>query len=349
MLREWFRGSTSEPENTDAAPKKAGRMVVDAENPLESTETVHQRRRDAFEKKLAESVKEDPPSANKLVTYDTLFRKVSDILLQGNNHEVQEGITLNISRNAQNVMIGSKWALVNPQMSNWELNLQMNGFTDMIAASWNTMNRYQLMYQRVSSTGALLVTQFMAQKQQGMCQGTVFGVLQYPLVSGGCTQAQYVKDQSFSLSHTQRIVRGVFVGSNLSVDTSTHASTLSHAVSFTTPKKDSSIIAEITPSKGTWRIGAHSFDWGQNMDAAMELEYKESRSGMTSSFNIGCRRSFIGGANLVASLCGFSTVKVNLDLPFGGQMPGVNQFRMTFNCHYDVHSGALKQGLLFTA
>lgn len=349
MLREWFRGSSSEAEKPAEESKPASRMVVDAEKPLETHESSAAKRRDAYEKKLADSVREGPPHPNKTVAYDSIFRKAQGLLMEGGNNEVQEGVTLNVARNAQNTMVSTKWLLANPQKSNWEVTLQMNGFSDILAASWSTLNRYQLTYQRVSSAGAMLVTQFMAQKQGGMTQGTVFAMLQYPWRFGGCTQVQYVKDQSFSMSHTQRLIRGVHLGTNLTVEPQTHGSYLSHAVSFTTPKKDAGFMAECTPSKGTWKVAATAFDWATNMDAAVELEYVEGREGMRSALNLGCRKGFVGGAELTTSLLGFNTAKVNLELPFGGEVQGANQFRLGFNCDYDVHSGALKQGLVFTA
>ncbi|CCW64387.1 unnamed protein product [Phytomonas sp. EM1] len=344
MLKEWLKGSPVEAEKTEA-PKKSARMVLDAEQTLD-TEDSAQARRELFEKKLADSLKEGPPMPNKVVTYENLSQKIQSIL-KGN--EFQEGLNLNVSRNLQNTLIATKWCLVNPNMSNWEINLQMNGFSDVIGASWNTLNRYQLMYQRYTRTGAMWVAQFMAQKQQGLCRGTVFTMLQYPWLPGGCSQFQYVKDQSFTMSHVQRIIRGLYLGSCLNVDPNTHASALSHAVSFTTPKKNASFIAEWTPSKGTWSLAASSFDWGQNMDAAIEVEYKEGREGMATSFNIGCRKNFLTGTKLIASLRGFNKLRVDLELPFGGDMRGMNQFHMMFNCQYDIHSGAVRQGLIFTA
>jgi hypothetical protein len=349
MLRDWLRGSSGEAEKPVEEKKPVGRMVVDAEQPLESNENTAARRREAFEKKLAESAREGPPHPNKTVSYDSIFSKVQGVLLEGNNNELQEGIVLNVARNAQNAMVSTKWTLGSPQMSNWEVNLQMNTFSEVIAASWNTANRYQLTYQRISSAGAMLVSQFMAQKQGGMTQGTVFTMLQYPWRFGGCTQVQYLKDQFLTMSHTQRMIRGVHVGTNLTLETPTHNSFLSHAVSLTTPKKDAGFMAEWTPSKGTWKIAATAFDWALNMDAAIELEYKATRDSMTSALNLGCKKSFVGGAELKTSLLQFNTVKANLTMPFGGEVPGANQFRLEFNCQYDIHEGALKQGLVFTA
>lgn len=351
MLKDWLRGSSA-PADADAGKadtKKPARMQVDTETPIDTPESLSAQRREAFQKKLAETAAEGLPSPNKLVTYDSLFRRVQTILLDGNNNEVQEGLTLNISRNAQNTMVASKWNLSTPQTSHWEINLQMNGFSDVVAASWNTLNRYQLMYQRMSSTGAMLVTQFMAQKQQGMCQGTVFGLFQYPWVNGGCTQVQYVKDQSFSMSHVQRIIRGVHVGSNLTIDPTTHESSISHALSLMTPRKDAGLMAEFTPSKGTWKLAATGFGWQDNMDLAAQVEYKEGRESMVSTISFGVRKAYVGGAQLAASLAGFNKLRINLDLPFGGEHRGMNQFHMLLNCQYGVHDGTFKQGLVFTA
>lgn len=349
MLKQWLRGSSSETEKPAEEKKTVGRMVVDAEKPLETRESSASKRREAYEKKLAESARGGPLHPSQTVAYDSIFRRPQSLLLEGNNNEVQEGVTLNIGRGAQNTMISTKWNLSSPQTSNWEVNLQMNGFSDAIGASWNTLNRYQLFYQRVSSAGAMLVTQFMAQKQGGMTGGTFFAMLQYPWRFGGCTQLQYIKDQSFSMSHTQRLIRGVHLGTNLTVDPQTHGSSLSHAISFTTPTKANSLMAECTPSEGTWKIATTGFSWETNLHLAAEVEYKKTRDGMRSVLNFGCKKSFVGGAELTSSLLGFNTAKVNLELPFGGEVRGPNQFRVGLNCEYDVHNGSLKQGLIFTA
>lgn len=351
MLKAWLRGSSGEEEKPAEEKRVVSRMVVDAEKPLDTHESSESARHEAYQKKLSESLREGPPSPGKTLTYDGIFRKVQGILLEGNasGDDALEGITINVARNAQNTMVSTKWALINPQQSHWEINLQANGFSDVVAASWSTLNRYMLMYQRYSSTGALILTQFMAQKQGGMTQGNVFAMMQYPWRFGGCTQVQYVKGQAFGISHVQRLIRGVHVGTNLSVEVPTHSSSLSHAVSIATPKKDVSFMAEVTPSNGTWKLAATAFDWVANTDVAMELECKGDCGEMKSVLNVGCRRSFVGGARLTTSLLGFNTAKANLELPFGGEVPGMNQLRLALNCAYDIHSGAMKQGLVITA
>lgn len=87
----------------------------------------------------------------------------------------------------------------------------------------------------------MLLTQFMAQKQQGITQGTTFAMLQYPWLPGGCTQVQYLKDQFVAINHVQRLIRGLHVGSLLNFNCMTHETTLSHAAVFTTPDKRTTI------------------------------------------------------------------------------------------------------------
>lgn len=349
MLREWLRGTPSEEVAKPDDAKPVMRMVVDAEQPLESCADERAKQREAFEKKLKESAVEKPAAAQGMLSYETLFRNSQGVMLEGSMNEVQEGININIARNVQNTMLSSKWTLATPQTSNWEITAQMNGFNDIIAASWSTLNRYQLLYQRMPLNGALIVAQFMAQKQRGMVQGNVFGMMQYPWLFGGCTQVQYIKDQSFSVSHLQRLVRGLHVGSNLTLNPATRSSTLSHVLSFITPNKDASFLCELTPAKGSWRLVATAHDWGQNMDAAMQLEYNEGQEGMASLLSFGCRKKFIGGAQLTTAISAFNQLRASLSLPFGGEVPGVNQLALQINCQYDVHSGKLRQGLSLTS
>lgn len=129
----------------------------------------------------------------------------------------------------------------------------------------------------------------------------------------------------------------------------THETTLSHAAVFTTPDKKMTIGAEVNPSAGTWKVLASANDWSHDLDVAMEIEYKNGREGMASLFNFGCRRHFVGGSHLTAALSGFSNLRINLELPFGGQMPGVNQMRLLLSCLYETRTGKLRQGLSITA
>ncbi|KEG13017.1 hypothetical protein DQ04_01271170 [Trypanosoma grayi] len=350
MLMEWLRGKPADESAAPQKPPQRKTLDLDPETPLEpSPAEAIALREDAFRKKLAASAKEGPASPAKLVSYDTMFRRAQRLLIEGNASEIQEGLTMNLSRHAQNVMISSKFALVSPQMSHWEVGLQMNGFSDIVVATYNTLSRWTLMYQRVSSTGALLLAQCMAQRQQGMTQGTVVGMLQYPWVFGGCTQLQYVKGQVLSLSHTQRIIRGVHVGSNLSWDPNTKGTALSYAASATNPAKTGMLAAEWHPSKGEWKLALTRSDWAHDAEFAMQLEYANKGESMLSLLSFGLRKQFVGGGAMSAALCGFSKLKAIVELPFGGERRGFNQLHCLYNAQYDINSGSLKHGLVFTA
>ncbi|CBH14476.1 Archaic translocase outer mitochondrial membrane 40 [Trypanosoma equiperdum] len=351
MLKEWLRGKQSEEPVAQAEPVKRGALGVDVESSLEpSQEEIIAQREDAFRRKLAASAKEGPPSPGKVVAYDTLLRPLQRLLLDGNAAETQEGLTISVARNAQNVMMSTKTMLVSPQMSNWELSLQMNGFSDIVVATYNTLSRWSLMYQRVSSTGALLFAQCMAQRQQGMTQGTVVGMIQYPWVQGGCTQVQYVKDQSFSVSHAQRLIRGFYLGSNLSWDALTKGTSLSYAGCITNPSKTGSLAAEWSPSKGEWKVGLTRSDWASDVEFAMQLEYtKKGQSGLMGLLSFGTKKQFVGGGSVSTAMLGFSQLKAVVEVPFGGDRSGFNQFMCMYNALYDIHSGGLKHGVVFTA
>lgn len=83
-------------------------MNVDAERPLETDDDIKRRRRQQYEKKLAITASESVVKPQHVITYETLFRKPQGILLQGNAHEIQDGIILNTSRSAHNSMVSSK-------------------------------------------------------------------------------------------------------------------------------------------------------------------------------------------------------------------------------------------------
>nr|CCC92951.1 conserved hypothetical protein [Trypanosoma congolense IL3000] len=351
MLREWLRGKQGE-ESADAPkPVKRGTLAVDVETPIEpSQEEATSQYEDNFRKKLAARAKEGPPSVGKLVAYETLFRPLQNILMDGIAREMQEGVTVNIARNAQNVMVSTKTTIISPQMSNWELSLQMNGFTDLVVATYNTLSRWSLMYQHVSSTGALLFAQCMAQAQHGMTQGTVVGMIQYPWVQGGCTQVQYVKDQSFSVSHAQNLIRGLYFGSNLAWDAVTKGTSLSYAFSATNPSKTGTLAGEWSPCKGEWKLGIAKSDWASDAEFAIQLEYAKKGQGASMSLlSLGIKKQFVGGGSVNTSLIGFSKLRAMVEVPFGGEQSGFNRFTCMYNALYDIHSGGLRHGIVFTA
>jgi hypothetical protein len=307
-----------------------------------------QQREDDILRKLRESAKEPPPTPNNAVTYDSVFRSSSRILLDGNQHDVSDGLQVNVSRNAQNCMVSSKWQLGNPQSSGWDVNLQMNGFADMTSVGYSTTGRWSLMYQRVFKSHAMTVLQFMAQPQaaaMGGPAGTFFGLVQYPWVSGGCSQVSYVKSQNFSLNHMQRLIRGVYVGAQMSYDPNTRGSTMAYGFSATNPRKTSTFAGEVKPDSGEWKVAFTTSDWETDMELATQLEFTEKRNGKVSLLSIGMRKSLIGGGVINCVLSGFSKLKANLEMPLGGGQHGLNQLGFVYGLNYDLHSGGLKHGV----
>eukprot|EP00796_Vickermania_ingenoplastis_P006168 gene6168-4446_t len=331
MLKDYLRGSSSAPQEEEAPKKASSRMVVEAETPLNEAEAREERRRAVAEQKMAEIVEQGPAQPKRMVAYDSLFQHVQEILMEdGRGNEFKEGVQINVSRRAMNAMIS-------PNMSEWEVNLQMNGFTDILAATWSTSNRYQLIYQNVSSLGSLFVAQVFAQTKGPATQGSLFTMFQYPWWFGGCSQIQYLKGQNFSLSHTQRLIRGKNVD-------------LAHALSIATHKKNTIMVGEIHPLKGTWKISAAMREWGNSSKGVAELEYKETEDGQkASALKLGFQRAFVGGANITTSLINFDAVNIDVHLPFGGSIQGLNQFKMQLKCKYDLRSGGLKHNLVLTA
>jgi hypothetical protein len=356
MLKDWIQSwsgtsdkdkkeSLSETGKTAAGP---ARLDFDPENQKSSPVDPVERREEEILRKLRESAKEAPPTPNNVVTYDSVFRTSSRILLDGNQHETHDGLQVNVGRNAQNCMVSSKWQFGNPQSSGWDINLQMNGFSDMTSVGYSTTGRWSLMYQRVFKSHAMAVLQFMAQPQamaMGGPAGTFFGLMQYPWVTGGCSQLSYVKSQNFSLNHMQRIIRGVYAGAQMSYDPNTRGTTLSYGLSATNPAKSSSFGVEVKPHSGEWKMAFATSDWESDMELATQLEYTEKRNGKVSILSIGMRKNLIGGGVINCVLSGFSKLKANLDFPFGGSQQGLNQMGMSYSLQYDLHSGGLKHGV----
>lgn len=350
MLKEWFSGKQESKEETAVkTDKKPVRMVLDPEKAGQLTDDEKQAERDAsMSKKLKESAREGPPHPQSLVAYDSIFRSSSRVLMEGNMQEQNEGLQINMSRNAQNTMVSSKWSVGNPQMSHWEVSMQMNGFSDVTAVTYNTMNRWQLMYQRVFRSGAMGVAQFLSQPQGGMNMGTFFGMIQYPWVQGGCTQVQYVKQQAVTVSHMQRLVRGIYCGSSLNYDLNTHGTTVSYGFSATNPSKTGTLAGEVKPESGEWKVAYTRADWGTDQEISTQLEFTEKRNGKISLLSIGLRKQLIGGGLVDVVLSGFSKLRAVVEIPFGCERPGFNQVRLSYNANYDLHTGGFKHGMAFT-
>lgn len=350
MLSQWFGGKAEDPKASEGAKAaKKARMSLDPEAASRLTdEEVQANREAAFERKLRDGIKEGPAHPNNMVTYEAAFRNAQRVLMEGNGAESNEGLQLSMGRNAQNCMINSKWSLGNPQASNWEVSLQMNGFSEVTSVSYCTMNRWSLMHQRIFRTGAMGLIQAFSQPQGGMFMGNLVCLLQYPWVTGGATQLQYVKGQSLSLSHMQRVLRGFFIGSALNYDPNTHATTMSYALLAQNSKKTASVAAEIKPESGEWKVAYTRQEWSTDHEISVQLENTEKRAGLINLLSIGLRKQLIGGGVVDCVLSGFSKLRAVVEIPFGGERQGFNQTRMSYNVQYDIQSGGLKHGLSLT-
>ena len=356
MLSGYFKGeSTEKPVDEGIAKKEnlkaARRAALDAEPeaPTEMSEEEKSESRDnAIRKKLADSAKE-APHQQQMTAYDGMFRNATRILLDSHMADLHEGLQLSLARNAQNAMVSSKWLFGTPQQSHWEVNIQMNGFTDVMSVSYNTLNRWQLMYQRMFSSGAMAVLQFMAQPQaaaMGGPPGTFFGMVQYPWVRGGCTQLQYVRSQQVSLSHCQRLIRGVYVAAQMSTDLNTNSTNMTYAGMSASGKTSWS--GEYKPHSGEWKVATTRSDWGTDTEMACQIENSDKRNGKVCIMSVGVRKNLIGGGNLSAVLSGFSRLKAILEMPFGCERAGFNQLMFSYNAQYDINTGGLKHGISMT-
>ena len=282
-------------------------------------------------------------------SYDKIFRSASRILMESMGGDQSEGLTISTNRQSMNMSIASKYAIHDKQDSSWELTLQMHGFSDFVSATFNTLNRYQLMYQRVFKTGAMLVGQFMV--QPGMMTGSpvpagnFFSVFEYPWCSNGCSSVSYLKGQYVTLSHTQRLIRGLYVGSSVTYDVPTHDTRSSYAFQSTSPNKKTIYSGEVKDN-GDARLAVIHKDWASASEVALEVDYTEGKNGTkSSSFNAGIHRDLFGKGSLSLSLLNFQKLKGALELPFGLDRPGWNQVSMAYNMSYDIYNSSFKQGI----
>jgi len=288
------------------------------------------------------------PHPNNSVAYDNIFRRATQVLLDGQMNQLTEGLQINVARQAQTIMLSSKWQLASPQTSAWEFGLHANGFVDMVAVTYSTTQRWTMMYQRVTRAGALVLMQFMTQPQQmGMGPaGQFFGLLQYPWIKGGCTQLQYVGSAQVALSHMQKTLHGVYLGSQLSYDIMTRGTSLSYGLMVEKP--NTVFGAEFKPDSGEWKVAYTKSDWESDADVTAQLELSDKRHGKMNLLSVGYRKYLIGGGVLHTAISGFSKLKASLDLPFGCDREGINQVRFHYNLVYEIRTGGLKQGVSVT-
>eukprot|EP00759_Apiculatamorpha_spiralis_P031243 PhF_6_TR32969/c0_g1_i2/m.48523 len=236
----WFGKAEQKPET----PPKAVAPVEVEEPTIKrdlTPEEKHEQKVASIRSKLKDELKyKTQPGAH--FNYDKLFRFASRVLMEQHGMgDTSEGIALTTARQTMNVSFTSKYHLHSPQQSAWDMTLQMHGFSDFVSASFSTLGRYQLMYQRVFKCGAVAVGQWMVQPSPmapgGVPPGNFFGMIEYPWRVHGASSLTYLKGQHVCFSHTERLVRGLYVGSQMTYDLNTHNTNQTWGVQATTSDK----------------------------------------------------------------------------------------------------------------
>ena len=306
----------------------------------------------ALRKKLREVAGEHGGGAanpHAAVTYDSLWRAVNKVLMEGHTSavmEMHEGFQIHTSKNFQNAMMTNKWTFGSPQSAGWETNLTMQGFGDVIMANYSTAGRWSLQYQRPFKAGAFMVLQAALQPTPIGPQSGVFAMMQYPWAHHGTTNVSYVKNQHVNVSHCSRLVRGVHIGASMNYDLASHGTTTSYAATTTSADKKMHWAAEVKPETAEWKLGCAKSLWHSDTEVAAEIEVKETQqSGKVSLMSVGVRKPLIGGGSLHAVMSNFRRVKAVLELPFGHDRSKVN---VQYCVNYDSVSGGAKHGLTVT-
>lgn len=350
MLKNLFRSeeadaAQSTPEDT-TKPVQRRAVEVDPEHEMASVDDRMRTDRSLFKKKLREVGAESAPNPNSMFAYDNCFRGPNRILMEQPGRD--EGLVISCSRNAVNAMVTSKWNFNCPKTSFWEVAVQMHGFSDLVSASYSTMKRWQLTYQRTFSAGGLAVMQVMAQPammQMGGPGGSFFGLVQIPWVRGGCTALQYVKTQQVALSHMQRIVRGVHLGAQATYIVPTHDTEMSYVAHTMSADKSMQWAGEVKPESGEWKVTCIKADWATDVEMCAQVEHTKKQQGYLSQLCFGMKARLVGGGSVQAAMIGFSKVKAAFEFPIGGDRLGFNQMTLGYNCMLNLESGGLKQGL----
>lgn len=352
MLTNYFTGKGAAPAEEAAAPAdttSSQRKQLLESDPVHHKEMSAEEReaesQEGYRRKLSEGDRPAP-----LFAFDNALRGPQRILMEG-HQDSTEGLTLNVARNVHNTMVSTKWMFGNPQSANWELSLQMQGFTDVVSVSYSTLARWSLMYQKTFTAGGLIVAQMMAQPQMmqmGGPAGSFFGLVQYPLVRGGCTAVQYVKTQQVAVSHMQKVLRGLHVGAQMSYDVNTKGSSMSYAFHSQSSDRGMTWAGELKPASGEWKVACTKADWGNDVEVCAQVEFTEKRNGLVSLMTLGLKRNLIGGGHMSAVIAGFSKIRAALEFPFGGERAGFNQVNFGYNLQYEIASGGLKHGVTIT-
>ena len=323
-----------------------------AEPTLRSEETEEQLYREKSARKLRESAASD--SANRRgaagpgLTYDSLMRPASRVmpLDPQSGIDFHEGLKLSAGRSVQNINVQSQWTMGNPQHSNWEFTMQMQGFSDVNSVSYTTDGKWTLIHQRMFRNGSFGMLQFMLNPQMGPMGNTFVAMMMYPWAThGGTTQFSYVKGQQSSLSHAARIVRGLDVGAQLTYEMMTNSTHVSYAFHSTSADKSRNWCGSYTPESGAWKLALTKFDWNSDLEVGAQLELADKRGNLVPNFSVGFRKPLIGGGLVHCIMSNFSRLKAMVELPFGGERVGMNQVKLSWLVQYDARDGGAKHGI----
>lgn len=344
MLREWAQSWSSSP----ALPVEAKPNSEQRGEPTVAPSRAEQRDKE-LRRKLQSAARPDKVSSSQAHTYDSAFRGIARVVMDGHQFSLSEGLLVNVARGVHNVLVSTKWNLGAPQTSNAEWAIQMSGFSDLTSVSYSSLKRWQLLHQRSFPNGALMVLQFASQTQMGMGTfGSFYAMAQYPIMRGGWAQLQYVKQQSVSLSIMQEVLHGMNVGSQMTYELSSNKTSVSYCLSARGPEKNLTTAAEIKPATGEWKIGMSRFEWSTDSELACMLERAESQHGKQCSFIVGMKHNHIGGGSVAFSLRNFYKLRSSVALVYGGARPGANQVQVTYDATYDALSGKYAHGLSVT-
>lgn len=308
--------------------------------------------RDKLHAKLRESAasgvgKRGSPAGPGL-TYDSLMRPASRVLPLDpqSGIDFHEGIKLSTSRGVQNINVQSQWTMGNPQHSNWEFTMQMQGFSDVNSVSYTTDGKWSMMHQRMFRNGSFGMLQFMTNPQMGPMGNTFVAMMMYPWAThGGTTQFTYVKGQQASLTHAARIVRGLDVGASLAYEMMTNSTSVSYAFHSQSSDKTRNWCGSINPETGAWKLALTKYDWQSDLEVGAQLELADKRGNLVPNFSVGFRKPLIGGGLVHCIMSNFSKLKAFVELPFGGERVGMNQVKLSWLVQYDAREGGAKHGI----
>ncbi len=352
------KGGSSSEQRREEDAKRETRLRE--EPAVRTPETDERRHRDRYSAKLREAALADTPenqmrrsaAAGGGVSYEGLMRPAGRVMPldpQSGGPEFHEALVLSSNRMVQNMQIGTKWSLGNPQQSSWEFSLGTHGFSDSTSVAYTTGGRWALMHQRVFRNGSFGMMQFIMQPPMGggmMPPNTMVAMLLYPWAPhGGTTQFQYVMGQQAQISHAARIVRGLDIGAQLTYEFMTNATSLSYAFHSQSADKSRNWCGSYTPETGAWKLALTKNDWHSDLECGAQLELSDKRGQLVPAFSLGIRKPLFGGGQVHAMLTNFHRLKAYVDMPFGGDRLGMNQVNFKWLVQYDAAVGGAKHGV----